>query len=143
MTEKTTEIHTIRFEADGRLTDERIEELRQAAVTSHFEDTATALAELQARRAVERPAARKSFEEKKTYAASELIFAAFSRCPCGAGLAYPEGIGPHGSWDCSAILMGTASKEEHTDRLPFTFYEVKSERQPSANGATTRPKGGS
>ncbi len=27
----------------------------------------------------------------------------------------------------------------HTDRLPFVFYEIKSEGQPSANGATTRP----
>src|SRR4051794_7590767 len=38
----------------------------------------------------------------------ELIFAASSRCECGAGLAYPDGIGAWGFWDCSAILLGTA-----------------------------------
>ncbi len=76
-----------------------------------------------------------------------LTFAATSRCPCGAGLAYdpasPEGM--HGAWDCSAILLGTAIPSgqpgavQHTARLPFIFYEVKSENQPSAEGRTTRP----
>jgi len=71
-----------------------------------------------------------------------LLFAATARCPCGAGLAYDQGnAGFNGSWDCSAILMGTADKSvKHTDRLPFMYYDVKSERQPSAQGATTRPK---
>lgn len=89
-----------------------------------------------------------------------LVFAATSRCHCGAGLAYdpagesggavenPNSVfkGPHGGyWDCSAILLGTAIEKgqpgsvRHTDRLPFAFYEVKSENQPSARGATTRP----
>lgn len=74
-----------------------------------------------------------------------LVYAAYSRCPCGAGLAHPEGMGAKGHWDCSAILLGTAIPSgqpgavQHTAQLPFTFYEVKSERQPSANGATTRP----
>ena len=71
----------------------------------------------------------------------ELIFAAYNRCPCGAGMAYPKSIGVHGAWDCSAILMGNADQAvKHTDVLPFTFWEIKSEDQPSARGATTRPE---
>lgn len=75
----------------------------------------------------------------------ELVYAATARCKCGAGLAYPYGIGGCGYWDCSEILKGRAVHSgkpgavQHTARLPFTFYEVKSERQPSARGATTRP----
>jgi hypothetical protein len=48
-------------------------------------------------------------------------------------------------WDCSAILLGDAIASgepgavKHTSQLPFIFYEIKSEHQPSANGATTRP----
>lgn len=78
---------------------------------------------------------------------SDLIYAATARCPCGAGLAYREGDDPfRGFWDCSAIMLGTAVPSgepgavEHTAELPFVFYEIKSERQPSAEGATTRPK---
>lgn len=71
----------------------------------------------------------------------ELRFAATSRCTCGAGYAYPLNIGIHGSWYCSAILMGKAERgSTHQGAMPFAFYEVKSERQPSANGATTRPE---
>jgi hypothetical protein len=87
-----------------------------------------------------------------------LVYAATSRCKCGAGLAYdPFGAsGGHpeegendspfkgvfsGWWDCSAILLGTADTQQtHTGQLPFSSYEVKSENQPSAGGATTRPK---
>lgn len=80
------------------------------------------------------------------FTAEELIFSASSRCPCGAGLAYPKGSGPKGFWDCADLLMdnfikkGEPGSKEHTDRLPFMFYEIKSEGQPSANGTTTRPK---
>lgn len=82
----------------------------------------------------------------KVYKDAKLVYAATVRCPCGAGLAYPKGIGPDGCWDCSDILTGRAiPKDEegsvqHTARLPFAFYEVKGENQPSARGATTRPK---
>lgn len=70
----------------------------------------------------------------------DLIYAAFARCPCGAGLAYKPGTHP-GYWDCADILLEREKKDvQHTDRLPFTFYEIKSERQPSANGETTRPQ---
>lgn len=82
-----------------------------------------------------------------------LIFAATSRCPCGAGLAYDPAHEDPGSvftgpsaWDCSAILLGTAiapgqpGAVTHTGELPFAFYSIKSEGQPSAEGATTRPE---
>ena len=82
-----------------------------------------------------------------------LVFSAHSRCPCGAGLAYdPAAEDEPGSpfygptaWDCSAIMLGTAAPKgepgavKHTDKLPFAFYEIKSENQPSAGGATMRP----
>lgn len=72
----------------------------------------------------------------------ELIYAATVRCPCGAGLAYDnETADPFkGFWDCSAIMLGTAREDvTHTARLPFVYYEIKGENQPSARGATTRP----
>lgn len=84
---------------------------------------------------------------KKALTDARLVYAATARCPCGAGLAYERGAGLRGSWDCSDILTGRAvpagqpDSATHTDRLPFTFYEIKSEDQPSANGATTRPGG--
>jgi hypothetical protein len=89
----------------------------------------------------------------KTYKDSELVYAATARCPCGAGLAYPpKGVPEEGPfkywdhWDCSDILTGRAVKKgepgavTHTDKLHFSCWEVKSEDQPSAKGATTRPK---
>lgn len=92
-------------------------------------------------------------ELKAEPVAARLVYAAHSRCPCGAGLAYDPCledessvfVGPaSGYWDCSAILLGTADQNvKHTDKLPFAFYEIKSEGQPSANGATTRPPKGS
>jgi hypothetical protein len=88
-------------------------------------------------------------ELKAKSVADRLVYAAHNRCPCGAGLAYDPTFedqnsvfkGPlSGCWDCSAILLGTADKNvRHTDKLPFAFYEIKSEGQPSAAGATTRP----
>lgn len=78
--------------------------------------------------------------EDKIHKEIDLVYAAYNRCPCGAGLAYPRNCGMHHYWDCSAILTGKADeKVEHTAQLPFMFYEIKSEQQPSANGATTRP----
>jgi hypothetical protein len=71
---------------------------------------------------------------------AELVYAADNRCLCGAGMAYPTTIGPWGSWICSAILLGQAQHgTTHTRPMPFSMYEVKSENQPSANDATTRP----
>lgn len=69
----------------------------------------------------------------------EILFAAQFRCVCGAGMAYPDSIGIHGAWYCSAILLGqAASGTEHTPSHPFSFYEVKSE---NSKRGTTRPKG--
>lgn len=85
-------------------------------------------------------------ERRDKFTDAELTYAATARCTCGAGLAYPTKIGPNGYWDCSAILRGEAAQigqpgaVKHTDQLPFTFYEIKSEIQPSAAGETTRPK---
>lgn len=92
-------------------------------------------------------------EQRERPLLERLTFAATARCPCGAGLPYDPaeegGDGPFcgpSAWDCSAILLGTAipngrpGSVTHTDKLPFAFYEIKSENQPSAFGATTRPK---
>ena len=79
---------------------------------------------------------------KGDFTVYELVYAAMTRCFCGAGMAYPEGVGMHGAWYCSAILLGQADREvEHTSAYPFMFYEIKSESQPSQNGFTTRPNG--
>lgn len=78
---------------------------------------------------------------KDKFSSDELIYAATSRCMCGAGLAYPKNSSPRGSWYCSAILTGQAeSRSSHDSGYPFAFYEIKSEDQSSANGQTTRPK---
>lgn len=79
-----------------------------------------------------------------SYRDSDLIYAAFNRCKCGAGLAYPRGCGGWHYWACSDLLTGRAAATDpndawaHSPRLPFVAYEIKSEQQPSANGATTR-----
>lgn len=75
----------------------------------------------------------------KPFTDDELVYSAVDLCPCGHGIAYPKECSPHHYWDCSAILKGIAdTKVQHTDRLPFAFYEVKSEDQPITNGRTTR-----
>lgn len=69
----------------------------------------------------------------------ELLYSAGFRCACGAGMAYPDGIGIHGAWYCSAILLGQADLgTEHTPSHPFSLYEIKSE---NSKRGTTRPKG--
>jgi hypothetical protein len=76
------------------------------------------------------------------FSLDELRFSAYARCKgCGAGLAYPKECSPGHYWDCSAVLLGQVVDPgpEHV-QYPFAFYEIKSEDQPSANGATTRPK---
>lgn len=81
----------------------------------------------------------------------ELVYAAVARCPCGAGLAYPEdGIYPepndsvfnwpyNGYWDCSLILLRKPGKAMHTAKLPFSTWNIKAESDPSLGGKTTRP----
>ncbi len=70
---------------------------------------------------------------------NELVWAATSRCQCSAGLAYPKNIGPNGAWYCSSVLTSGDPDEVHSEPKPFMYYEIKSEKQPSAKGATTRP----
>jgi len=69
---------------------------------------------------------------------TDLRYSASARCHCGAGLAYPRNCGGLHQWDCSAVLKGEATEGAH-EKYPFMFYEIKSEEQPSAHGATTRP----
>lgn len=79
------------------------------------------------------------FSEWKNRHQARLTYAAGTRCPCGLGIAHRAG---DDYWDCSGILLGTADPTvQHTAELPFVFYEIKSEYQPSARGATTRPGG--
>lgn len=76
------------------------------------------------------------------YRPEQLTYAAHARCPCGAGMAHVNDGDPAGYWDCSAILTGTADPGvRHEGQLPFVFWEIKSEWQPSQGGATTRPGG--
>lgn len=88
----------------------------------------------------------KCLDAQYSFKPEDLIFSAYTRCSCGAGYAYPKDIGVSGCWYCSDILLGRALSKDHPDakehspELPFTFYEVKSENQPSAQGATTRPE---
>jgi hypothetical protein len=56
-------------------------------------------------------------------------------------MAYPKGCGLGHQWTCSDILAGRAEAgATHSDAMPFMFWKVKSENQPSANGATTRTR---
>lgn len=78
---------------------------------------------------------------------SGLVYSAFSRCPCGAGLAYvPSRTPDDGFWDCGDILLGRAVPRgqegavQHTAQLPFNFYKVVPETSPRADGQSTRPK---
>ena len=74
---------------------------------------------------------------------AELRYAATARCKCGAGFAYPDAPFIRGMWACSALLKSgdrtQAEADKHDGALPFSMYEVKSEKQPSAGGRTTRP----
>lgn len=82
-----------------------------------------------------------AFEERMknnpVFTDDELKYSATNKCPCGYGLAYPLNCGPHHYWDCSAILKGIADPYVvHTGKLPFVFYDIKSE---SELRGTTRP----
>ena len=71
----------------------------------------------------------------------ELTYSARHCCPCGAGLAYPVGLGPDGFWDCSEVLKGAPRDHNHTDRLAFAIFQIKSEKDPAAQRGrqSTRP----
>lgn len=76
----------------------------------------------------------------------DLVYAATTRCLCGAGMAYNKFCrSSERYWECSAILLGKAKPAiepdavVHTGKLPFAFWEVLSEREYASHGATTRP----
>ena len=116
--------------------------------TTYSDDEILALAkEIERKRTEESRARAKRVSDRvesgiEPFTDADLIYAAGCRCKCGAGMAYPEGIGGAGMWVCSALLKSGARSEEaqalHTPAMPFMFYEIKSERQPSAYGRTTR-----
>jgi FMN phosphatase YigB (HAD superfamily) len=72
----------------------------------------------------------------------ELIYSATAKCKgCNAGMAYPKNVSPFGGfWDCSDVLTGRKPVGREHITYSFMYYEIKSENQPSAQGATTRPK---
>lgn len=75
---------------------------------------------------------REAFEQRlkdnPVFTDEELIYSAYTLCPCGYGLAYPKECGGGHYWDCSSILKGIADKDViHTDQLPFAFYSIKGE----------------
>lgn len=101
---------------------------------------------------------------KARYTVAELLYSAGARCACGAGLAYPldhNDARELSAWVCSRVLLGEVeiagassapsgffAPVERPDvagvvhqGFPFASYEIKSEGQPSARGATTRPAG--
>jgi hypothetical protein len=86
-----------------------------------------------------------------------LIFAANARCKeCNSGLCYVERQEfetgswleeSKGSWICLETYLASVAKradfvfKEHQS-LPFVFWSISSEIQPSSTGNTTRPKSG-
>jgi hypothetical protein len=80
----------------------------------------------------------KEFESgARFFTDDELRYSAGARCDqCKAGLAYPKDCGINHQWTCSEELKGKVSGH---GVFPFSFYEIKSEDQPSAQGHTTRP----
>ena len=69
----------------------------------------------------------------------DLIYSARARCNCGAGLAYPKDCNIRHQWTCGDVLTHRVSTNKGHDVFPFMAYDIKSEQQPSAQGATTRP----
>jgi hypothetical protein len=77
------------------------------------------------------------------FKAEELVFSAEARCRCKAGLAHPNKCGPRHQWTCSRVLLGQpdeAGFEGKHESYSFMMYSIKSEGQPSAQGATMRPQ---
>ena len=80
-----------------------------------------------------------AFKKGQPFKPEEIRYSATDRCVCGAGLAYPPSCGSNHQWDCSKVLLQEVKTNEGHQSFPFAFYEIKSEIQPSAYGATTRP----
>ena len=72
----------------------------------------------------------KRLDNNPIFKDEELLYSAYTLCPCGHGLAYPKNCNFNHYWDCSAILKGIADKNvKHTAQLPFAFYDIKSESE--------------
>ena len=96
------------------------------------------------------------YDRSVAYKEEDLVYAAYSRCKCGAGMAYLKDSWSRGFWACSAQLKHEAADNvvmvasdvfasdlpdfTHSPALMFAFWDMKSELQPSAHGVTTRPK---
>ncbi len=99
--------------------------------------------------------------DRITFTDLELLYAATSRCQCGAGLAYPldhEAAMKIRAWVCSAVLKGETtegaadvalssrvfggeSQGKH-DSYDWAFYKVREETSVNNDGGhTTRPAG--
>lgn len=69
-------------------------------------------------------------DESAKFSDEDLVYAATTRCACGAGMAYPKSMGPNGSWNCADVLTFRAAKKGdpnavgHNSPLPFAFYEI-------------------
>ena len=74
----------------------------------------------------------------------DLLYAATSRCRCGAGLAYPldhDKAWEIHAWVCSAALKGETEGKEH-DIYYWAMYKVREETSINNDGGrTTRPNG--
>lgn len=71
---------------------------------------------------------------RKPFKAKKLVFSRYTRCICGAGLAYGSRHGDRATaWDCSDILTGVAIPSGqpdavmHSDTYPFVFWDIKAE----------------
>ena len=83
------------------------------------------------------------FKDGEHFDEQDLVYAATQRCPCGYGLAHPKDCDVRHAWNCAGVLLGMVPLSlrtgiSHRVGLSFMFYDVKSEGQPSARGATTR-----
>lgn len=94
----------------------------------------------------------------KPFTPDELVYSSHEKCMrCKSGLAFPWGAGRDGYWMCSGLLTGeqkvTGTEDTKWDGpkksrgqleghsvLPFSHWNIMSERHSRANGATTRPK---
>lgn len=118
------------------------EEEYQKAVEQHDAAQRTMNA-YHAQKADEFDARWERWKKGERFADEDLVYSATNRCTCGSGLAYPKGCGPRHEWTCSDVLTHRVNTNEGHASLPFSFYEIKSELQPSAHGATTRPESSS
>lgn len=74
----------------------------------------------------------------------DLLYAATTRCDCGAGLAYRMDLAtapPQAAWVCARVLKGEVEQDGH-GYYPFAFWKIREETSiNNAGGRTTRPQG--